>query len=90
MKLTLLLTLALLAASTTAATQQQARPQHVRAHGDSSRVERQKSLNLKAFRGVAAKLNTTPAALQSAFESARAAESEAQSRKLHRGERARR
>jgi len=73
MKLTLLLTLALLAASTTAATQQLARPQHVRAHGDSSRVERQKSLNLKAFRGVAAKLNTTPAALQSAFESARAA-----------------
>jgi hypothetical protein len=73
MKLTLLLTLALLAASTTAATQQQARPLRVRTHSDSSRVERQKSANLKAFRGVATKLNTTPAALQNAFESARAA-----------------
>ncbi len=72
MKLTVLMTLVMLAASTTAAAQQ-ARMLHVRAHPDSTRVERQKAANLKAFRGVAVKLNTTPAALQMAFENARAA-----------------
>jgi hypothetical protein len=75
MKLTLLMTIAMLATSTTATTaaQQHARSVHVRTAADSSRVERQRSANLKSFRGIAAKLNTTPAALQSAFESARAA-----------------
>jgi len=75
MKLTLLMTLAMLAASTTTTTaaQQHARSVHARATADSSRVERQKASNLKSFRGIAAKLNTTPEALQYAFESARAA-----------------
>ncbi len=72
--LTVLMTMFMLAASTTAAAQQQARPVHVRTAADSSRVERQKSANLKAFRGIAAKLNTTPLALQNAFETARAAD----------------
>ena len=73
MKLALVMTLAMLAASTTAAAEQ-ARPQRSRtppAAADSSRAERQKAANLKAFRGVAAKLNTSPAALQTAFEAAR-------------------
>jgi hypothetical protein len=70
----------MLAASTTAATQQQARTLHVRTHSDSTRAERQRAANLKAFRGVAVKLNTTPAALENAFENARAA-----NRKLSRG-----
>lgn len=75
MKLALLMTLAMLAASTTTTTaaQRHARSVHVRSTADSSRVERQKTSNLKAFRGIAAKLNTTPAALQYAFETARAA-----------------
>ena len=74
MKLTVLMTLAMLAASATGAAQQHARPTHVRTiAADSSRVERQKAANLKAFRGIATKLNTTPAALQNAFENARAA-----------------
>ncbi len=73
MKLALLMTLAMLVVSTTAAAQHQARPLHVRTAADSSRVERQKTANLQAFRGITAKLNTTPAALQNAFESARAA-----------------
>jgi hypothetical protein len=73
MKLTLLMTLVMLAVSTTAAAEQQARALHLRTHPDSTRVERQKAANLKAFRGVAVKLNTTPAALQMAFENARAA-----------------
>jgi len=73
MKLTVLMTLAMLAASTTAVAQQHARTVHARSTTDSSRVERQKAANLKAFRGIAAKLNTTPAALQDAFASARVA-----------------
>jgi len=75
MKLTVLMTLAMLAASTTTTTaaQQHARSIHVRTAADSSRVERQRTANLKSFRGIAAKLNTTPAALQYGFESARAA-----------------
>ena len=77
MKLTALMTLAMLAGSTTAVAQQQARTAHAAGSAagsaDSSRAERQKAANLKAFRGIAAKLHTTPAALQNAFESARAA-----------------
>jgi hypothetical protein len=76
MKLTMLMTFAMLAASTTTTTtagQQHARSVHARSTADSSRVERQKTANLKSFRGIAAKLNTTPAALQYAFETARAA-----------------
>jgi len=74
MTLALVMTLAMLAASTTAAAEQ-ARALRWRTPAsavDSSRAERQKAGNLKAFRGVAAKLNTTPAALQNAFEVARA------------------
>ncbi len=70
---TVFTTLAMLAASTTAAAQQHARTVHVRTATDSSRVERQRTANLKSFRGIAAKLNTTPEALQYAFETARAA-----------------
>jgi hypothetical protein len=74
MRLTVLMTLAMLAASTTTtAAQQHARAVRGRSAVDSSRIERQKAANLKAFRGVAAKLNTTPTALQYAFETARAA-----------------
>jgi hypothetical protein len=71
---TQLMTLALLAGSATAAAQQLARTSHARsaaAAEDSSRAERRRAGNLKAFRGVAAKLNTTPDALHSAFERAR-------------------
>ena len=70
---TVLTSLLMLAGSTTAATQQQARTLDVRTHADSTRAERQRASNLKAFRGVAVKLNTTPAALQNGFENARAA-----------------
>jgi hypothetical protein len=75
MKRTVLITLAMLAASTTTTTaaQQHARTVHVRTAADSSRVERQRTANLKSFRGIATKLNTTPEALQYAFETARAA-----------------
>jgi hypothetical protein len=75
MKRTVLMTLAMLAASTTTTTaaQQHARSVHVRTAADSSRVERQRTANLKSFRGIAAKLNTTPEALQNAFETARVA-----------------
>ena len=56
MKRTLLMTLAMLAASTTTTTgQQHARTVHVRTTPDSSRVERQRTENLKSFRGIAAK-----------------------------------
>ena len=71
---TLLMTVALLAASATAAAQQLARTAHAgsaAATEDSSRAERRRAGNLKAFRGVAAKLNMTPEALHSAFERAR-------------------
>ena len=72
MKRIVLMTLAILAASaTTTAAQQHARPIHVRTAADSSRLERQRTANLKSFRGVAAKLNTTPEALQLAFGNAR-------------------
>jgi hypothetical protein len=70
---TVLTTLAMLAASTTVAAQQQARTLHVRTHPDSTRAERQRAANIKSFRGVAVNLNTTPTALQNAFENARAA-----------------
>jgi len=74
MKLTLLMTIAMLASSTTTtAAQQHARTVHARAAADSSRIERQRTSNLKSFRGIAAKLNTTPEALQHAFENARVA-----------------
>ncbi len=71
---TLLTTLVMLATSVTAAAQQQARRVHARsgaAAADSSRAERQKAANLKSFRGIAAQLNTTPEALNNAFENAR-------------------
>jgi hypothetical protein len=71
---TMLTALAMLAASATAAAQRQARTPQVRigaAAADSSRAEQEKAANLKKFRGIAAKLNTTPAALQYAFENAR-------------------
>jgi len=61
---TILTTLAMLAGSVTLAAQQLARPTHVRSAGAPPD-------NLKAFRGVARKLNTTPEALQSSFERAR-------------------
>jgi len=75
MKLTLLMTIAMLATSTTTITaaQQHARTVHARPAADSSRVERQRTVSVKSFRGIAAKLNTTPEALQHAFENARVA-----------------
>ena len=74
MKLTLLMTIAMLATSTTTTTaQQHARAVRVRGAADSSRIERQRTANVKSFRGIAVKLNTTPEALQNAFENARVA-----------------
>ena len=74
MKLTLLMTIAMLATSTTTTTaQQHARAVRVRSAADSSRIERQRTANVKSFRGIAVKLNTTPEALQNAFENARVA-----------------
>jgi len=75
MKLTVLMTLAMLAASTTTTTaaQHYTRSVHARSTADSSRVERRKASNLESFRGIAAKLHTTPEALQNAFETARVA-----------------
>ncbi len=73
---TMLMTFPVLAATATAAAQQLARTSHARsaaASEDSSRAERRRAGNLKAFRGIAAKLNTTPQALHSAFERARQA-----------------
>ncbi len=73
---TMLTALAMLAASATATAQQQARTLHVptgRAAADSSAAERQRAANLKGFRGIATKLNTTPEALENAFEHARLA-----------------
>jgi hypothetical protein len=69
-----LMTLAMLAGTATAAAQQLARTTHARsasATEDSTRAERRRAGDLKAFRGIAAKLNTTPEALHSAFERAR-------------------
>jgi len=73
---TVLTALAMLAASATAtsAAQGQARAVHAgggRAAVDSSAAERRKAANLKGFRGIAAKLNTTPEALEAAFHRAR-------------------
>lgn len=71
---TVLTALAMLAASATAAAQQQGRTMRVRtgaAARDSSAAERQKAANIKGFRGIAAQLNTTPEALEDAFEHAR-------------------
>jgi hypothetical protein len=75
MKLALLMTMAMLAGSTTSTTAEQpnARAVFVRTPADSSRIERQRTSNLKSFRGIAVKLNTTPEALQNAFENARVA-----------------
>ena len=72
---TVLTTLALLAASATAAAQSQESTARVRAASarDSSRAERQHTANVKSFRGLAARLNTTPEALVSAFARARTA-----------------
>jgi hypothetical protein len=70
---TMLATLAMLAASATAAAQPQSYAPRVRAASaaDSSKADRQRAANIKSFRGVAARLNTTPQALQDAFERAR-------------------
>jgi hypothetical protein len=73
---TLLMTVALLAGTATAATQQLSVTSHAgsaAASEDSSRAERRRIANLKAFRGIAPKLNTTPDALHTAFERARQA-----------------
>ena len=73
---TVLATMAMLAASATAAAQQQARTLHARTGrgaADSSTAERQRAASLKKFRGITAQLNTTPEALENAFERARAA-----------------
>ena len=71
---TVLTTLAMLAASATAAAQQQARAGHARsarAPADTTPLERQRAANVKSFRGIAARLNTTPEALADAYERAR-------------------
>jgi hypothetical protein len=71
---TMLTALAMLAASTTAAAQRQGRSRHTRSDQDAadpSRAERGDSENVKKFRGIAAKLNTSPEALESAFARAR-------------------
>ena len=71
---TVLLTGALLAGTATAASQQLASTLHAgsaTATEDSSRADRRRTSNLKAFRGIAPKLNTTPEALHTAFERAR-------------------
>ena len=72
----ILTALAMLAASATATAQLQGRSVHGRsaaAAADSSRTERRQAANVKAFRGTAAKLNTTPQALEAAFANARLA-----------------
>jgi len=71
---TVFTTLAMLAGSANLAAQQLARSSNAKsaaAHEDSTRADRRREANLKAFRGISAKLNTTPEALQSAFERAR-------------------
>jgi hypothetical protein len=73
---TVLTALALLAASVTAAAQPQPRAFHARTGataGDSTLTERRRAADVKRFRGVAATLNTTPEALENAFEHARRA-----------------
>jgi len=76
---TMLTALAMLAASATAAAQRQGRTRHARTDAsaaDTSRAERADSDNVRRFRGIAAKLNTTPEALESAFARARQANPE--------------
>jgi homoserine acetyltransferase len=71
---TVFTTLAMLAGSANVAAQQLASSAHAKtavAREDSVKVDRRRAANLKAFRGIAAKLNTSPEALQSAFERAR-------------------
>jgi len=72
---TLLMTLALLAGSVNLAAQQLASSVPGRSAGDpkkdSVRAERSRAENLRAFRGIARKLNTTPEALQASLERAR-------------------
>ncbi len=71
---TIFTTLAMLAGSVNLAAQDLASKAHARhaaAPKDSVRTDRQRAGNLKAFRGIARKLNTTPEALQSSFERAR-------------------
>jgi hypothetical protein len=73
---TVLTALGMLAASATAAAQEQPRGSHARkgsVAADSSAGGRRKAANLRGFRGVAAKLNTTPEALEAAFEQDRQA-----------------
>lgn len=72
---TVVTTLAMLAATATAAAQSQESAPRVRAASarDSSKADRQYSASVKSFRGLAAKLNTTPEALVSAFARARTA-----------------
>lgn len=68
---TVLTALGMLAVSTTAAAQEQSRASHPhRGAGaaDSSAAARRRAANLKGFRGVAPKLNTTPEALEDAYE----------------------
>jgi hypothetical protein len=67
---TVLTALGMLAASANAAAQEQGRAHARRGAGaaDSSAAERRKAANLKGFRGVAGRLNTTPEALEDAFE----------------------
>ena len=71
---TALMTLAMLAASATAAAQARTlRAGTAAPAADTSVADRRKAANLKAFRGIAVKLNTTPEALQYAFARAREA-----------------
>jgi hypothetical protein len=68
---TVLAALGMLAASTTAAAQEQARASHAGSGAgatDGSAAARRRAANVKGFRGVAANLNTTPEALADAFE----------------------
>lgn len=68
---TALTALGMLAASATAAAQEQGRASHLRssrAAADSSAAERRKAANVRGFRGVATRLNTTPEALENAYE----------------------
>jgi hypothetical protein len=76
---TMLTALAMLAASATAAAQPPPRTVHARTGGpaaaggaaaDSSAAERKRAVSLKGFRGIAARLNTTPEALANAYEHA--------------------
>jgi hypothetical protein len=71
---TMLTALAMLAGSATAAAQEQGRTVHAPrdwAAADSSALERRKAANIRGFRGIAARLNTTPEALQNWYEHAR-------------------